>query len=430
MPKVSIIMPIYNAEKYLREAMNSAINQTLRDIEIICINDGSTDKSSEILDEYAQKDNRIIVIHKTNSGYGHSMNIGIQKSSGEYIGILEPDDYISLNMMGKLYYVASKNNLDIAKGNFAEFTTNESDKIIRNISVINNYKVYNKVFEPLNMDEIFLGYIINPSGIYKKSFIDRYNIKHNETPGASYQDLGFWFQLMIYAKRMLLINDNLYFYRKDNPNSSIVSKEKVFCICDEFDFVYNLFKDRKEILQKVLPKFYYLKYVNYMFTFRRIDDRFKLDFLKRVCEDFNTSLLDYSFFSDSEKLNLQKIINNPASYCDDYFKIRYQMRDYLNKYDKLVIYGAGNIGRLTLERLLTKYKIKVIGFAVTSIEGNDSFIEGIEVREIKYYLDKKDEILVIVSVAEKYQAQIINLLKNLGYKNFIISPIALEGYCG
>ena len=94
MPKVSVIIPVYNVEKYLRQCLDSVINQTLKDIEIICVDDGSTDNCPNILDEYAAKDARIKIIHKKNEGYGKAMNVGISHASGEYIGIVEPDDYI------------------------------------------------------------------------------------------------------------------------------------------------------------------------------------------------------------------------------------------------------------------------------------------------------------------------------------------------
>lgn len=112
MPKVSILMPACNVEKFLRECMDSVVNQTLEDIEIICIDDGSKDATGDILDEYAEKDSRIKVIHKPNSGYGHSMNVGIDNATGEYIGIVETDDFADLNMFEELYAVAKRCNAD------------------------------------------------------------------------------------------------------------------------------------------------------------------------------------------------------------------------------------------------------------------------------------------------------------------------------
>lgn len=93
-PIVSIVIPVCNVEKYLRECLDSVINQTMTELEIICVDDGSNDNSLSILKEYENKDNRIIVISKENSGYGNTMNVGMDKATGEYIGIVESDDYI------------------------------------------------------------------------------------------------------------------------------------------------------------------------------------------------------------------------------------------------------------------------------------------------------------------------------------------------
>ena len=105
MPKISIIIPCYNVEKYIKQCLESVVNQTLKDIEIICINDGSTDSTLEILREYENRDNRIKVISKQNSGYGASMNIGLETAKGEYVGIVESDDYVELNIFQTLYNI-------------------------------------------------------------------------------------------------------------------------------------------------------------------------------------------------------------------------------------------------------------------------------------------------------------------------------------
>ena len=115
MKKISVLVPIYNVEKYLPECLDSLISQTLKDIEIICINDGSTDSSLQIIKRYAKKDSRIIVINKKNSGYGDSMNQGLAKATGEYIAIVESDDYIDEDAWENLYKLAKKHNADIVR---------------------------------------------------------------------------------------------------------------------------------------------------------------------------------------------------------------------------------------------------------------------------------------------------------------------------
>ena len=118
MPKVSIVIPVYNVEKYLRQCLDSVVNQTLQDIEIICVNDGSKDSSLQIMHEYQAKDPRIKIIDKENSGYGASMNRGFDAATGEYLGIVESDDYAEPDMFEKLYAVAKADDLDVVKSGF------------------------------------------------------------------------------------------------------------------------------------------------------------------------------------------------------------------------------------------------------------------------------------------------------------------------
>ena len=118
MPKVSVVIPVYNVEKYLRQCMDSVVNQTLREMEIIAVDDGSTDSSGAILDEYAAADPRVKVIHKANGGYGIGMNTGFDAATGEYIGIVESDDYADPEMFETLYNRAKLYDLDVVKSGF------------------------------------------------------------------------------------------------------------------------------------------------------------------------------------------------------------------------------------------------------------------------------------------------------------------------
>ena len=106
--KVSIIVPVYNVEKYLKRCLDSITNQTLKELEIICINDGSTDNSLKILKQYAHKDKRISIINKQNEGLSVARNTGMEAASGEYIGFVDSDDWIDLDFYKKLYTTAKK----------------------------------------------------------------------------------------------------------------------------------------------------------------------------------------------------------------------------------------------------------------------------------------------------------------------------------
>lgn len=115
-PLVSIIIPVYNTEKYLNRCLDSIINQTLQDIEIICINDGSTDKSLQILNKYKEKDNRIQILSIKNHGAAYARNLGIKKATGEFIGFCDSDDYVDLGYYETLYNHAKKQNADVVRG--------------------------------------------------------------------------------------------------------------------------------------------------------------------------------------------------------------------------------------------------------------------------------------------------------------------------
>lgn len=117
-PKVSIIMPVYNVEKYLKKCLNSLINQTLDDIEIICVNDGSTDNSDKILQEFAQKDSRIKILTQSNKGQSVARNLAIENANGEYLGFVDSDDWVDLDYFEKLYNIAIKYDCDIACAGF------------------------------------------------------------------------------------------------------------------------------------------------------------------------------------------------------------------------------------------------------------------------------------------------------------------------
>ena len=117
MVKISIIVPIYNAEKYLEQCLQSIKNQTLKDIEVICVDDGSTDSSPQIMDRFQNEDQRFKVIHKSNGGNGHSMNTGLAAATGEYIGCVEADDYIENNMFEKIISI----KYDVANNELEKF---------------------------------------------------------------------------------------------------------------------------------------------------------------------------------------------------------------------------------------------------------------------------------------------------------------------
>jgi len=321
--KVSIVIPIYNVEKYLRQCLDSVVAQTLSEIEIICVNDGSTDGSLSIIQEYADKDFRIKVIDKENSGYGHSMNCGFAMARGEYVGIVESDDYADADMFEKLYICAKQNNLDVVKsGYYLYFSTpiekNEKVEIASRI-------ICNKVLCPresfkANMEMVEF-FNIKPtiwSAIYKRDFLQSHNIQFNETPGASYQDAGFNFKVWACADRVQLMQNAFLHYRQDNEGSSVNSKGKVFCVCDEYEEIERFLNENPVLKGKLEYIKNRIKYDSYMWNYERLDQKYKFIFIERAGLEFKTDMengtLHKDYFEWYRWKDLMKLIDDPIVY--------------------------------------------------------------------------------------------------------------------
>ena len=213
-PAVSIVIPCYNVEAYLPEVLDSVLGQTLENIEAICVNDGSTDGTLDVIKSYAARDSRIVIIDKPNGGYGHSMNKGMDMATGEYIGIVESDDYILPTMYEKLYAAAEENNVDFVRSDFTKFKTGANgERVFWEEKLTPHSEYYNTVMNPADNLDVFNMQMLNWTGIYRTDFIREHNIRHHESPGASYQDNGFWFQTFCWAKRIYAVPEAFYCYR-------------------------------------------------------------------------------------------------------------------------------------------------------------------------------------------------------------------------
>lgn len=330
MPKVSIIMPIYNVESYLDRCIQSVRDQSLEDIEIICVNDGSTDNSLKIIQKHAEVDSRVKIINKANSGYGHSMNVGIASARGDYVGVVETDDYILPDMYETLYDYACKYDLDFIKSDHYKFKEDFGGNEIKTYTPLtNDSSYYNRIIDPCEEIGVFSLVMMTWSGIYKRSFLEENNIKHNETPGASFQDNGFWFQVFSQAHRAYFINKAFYMLRRDNPNSSVKSKNKVYAMCDEYDFIKSFLEREKGRFEKYKSIYYYHRCIAYHFTLKRISHEYVYEFLLRFSKDFKEPLYNKWMNPDDFSPLIWKytkmIVDDPEYfYCWKYYKPRYE----------------------------------------------------------------------------------------------------------
>ena len=323
MYKVSVILPIYNVSQYLRECLDSVVRQTLKELEIICVNDGSTDNSLEIIEEYAAKDERIVIITGPNGGYGKAMNKGLDRATGEYVGIVEPDDYVSLTMFEDLYRIAVENQLDMVKADFYRFERNEhGDMDMRYVYLDNAKQRYVELLHPYQ-DPSIIRFTMNTwSGIYRRTMLEEYHIRHNETPGASYQDNGFFFQTMVHSKCAMIVHYPYYRNRQNNPNSSVNSREKVYCSNIEYAFIRNLLMQDKDIWERFKYIYAWKMFHNYLFTIDRIGEEFRVEYVTKISREFKEAMQRGEFkkdvFTALEWKKIMMILENPEEYLDKY----------------------------------------------------------------------------------------------------------------
>lgn len=322
-PAVSIVMPVYNVDIYLREALDSILGQTLENLEVICVNDGSTDNSLSILQEYAAKDDRVVIVDKLNAGYGNAMNVGMDKARGEYLAIVESDDFIAPNMYERLYEVAQGNVVDFVRSDFYKFKTDEQgERVVWREHLTPKRFLYRKVLDPARNLDLFNAQMLNWTGLYRTSFIRGHGIRHNESPGASYQDNGFWFQTYCCAQRIYLLDEPFYFYRQDNMASSINRDDKVFCMPDEYAWIRKFLADNPGLEAEYLSLFHYKKMHNYNFAFSLLAPQFQMPFLERYareyCEAQAKNELDEALFHPEEWVQIQEIMMDPGAYCLHY----------------------------------------------------------------------------------------------------------------
>lgn len=235
MPKLSVILPSFNVAAYIRECIESVLAQTMTDMEILCIDAGSTDGTSGIIEEYASKDSRIRFIHSDKRSYGYQINLGMEQARGDYLGIVETDDCIAPDMYDELYRAAEEYGLDYAKAGFYTMVTPyEGERYLLEHSLGDEGKIISSRYfleKELSPDV----YIWN--GIYKMSFLRKYRVRLNESPGAAFQDCGLRYLTDMNLERGMFLKKYFYRYRRDNVAASTYNKNFVQYNLEEYRYL-------------------------------------------------------------------------------------------------------------------------------------------------------------------------------------------------
>lgn len=227
LPKVSVIVPIYNVEKYLERCMDTLVNQTLKDIEIIMVDDGSPDNCPKLCDEWAKKDSRIKVVHKKNGGLGDARNAGLDVATGKYVAFVDSDDFVSKEMYENLYNEAVNTGADtVFCGNY-QYSHGKSTEGRRNLTE-------RKTFKGNSLKDFCLDFVASPidvktdwkyemsvwHGIYSNEIIQEYNIRFRSEREVLSEDIYFNQLYLVHTKKVSYLPEAYYYYC-DNNNESL-----------------------------------------------------------------------------------------------------------------------------------------------------------------------------------------------------------------
>ena len=324
-PKVSIIVPIYNSEKYMSKCIESILNQTLTEIEIILVNDGSTDNSGKIIDNYAKKDNRIRVIHQDNSGPSVARNKGINIAKGKYIGFVDSDDYIEPNMYEELYNNANSKNIEVVMCSYNENNLyNQTEYVVK--AKLEQDKIYEKEDIKHNIISTFskndnYGFYSLWNKIYLREWLFKRNLELDVN-----RDHGedWWFNINVFSKlnSFVYIDRVLYNYVHSNNNSLMVKYRE-----NQFD----LFLDGRLKMKEIMPK----EYMDY----EEFNQRFVYEFSSYIIRTFKEvknkekrNILINKVLSNEEVIKCCKEVSN----LPIYFKIIIFLIN--NKLNRISIY--------------------------------------------------------------------------------------------
>lgn len=317
--KISVILPIYNVEDYLHECMLSIINQTLKEIEVICVNDGSTDNSMNILLEYAKNDERIVILEQDNQGAGVARNTGLNKARGEYVSFLDPDDfYFDIKTLSKLYEATQKSKCYIVGGSLGVYKENRiifdfQDEKQEHVFINDGIISYNDFQNEYYFQKF----------IYNRAFIEKHGLRFPTY--RRFEDPVFLVSAMIKAKEFYVIKDITYIYRtshkKINWNTETVN-DLLNGICDCIEL--SIFNCLQKLLNKLIERLYVTfqyAYFEYLYGIE-LDMEILNVFLKinqKLAKALELNQLIYSLNKNQES-DIHLSINDPDKFITKYEK--------------------------------------------------------------------------------------------------------------
>lgn len=409
--KVSVVIPIYNVQEYVEACLKSVIKQTLKEIEIICVDDKSTDFSLEIVKKYQKQDARIVIIEsEKNGGLSYARNLGSSIANGEYIYFLDSDDTIDKSMLEELYQIAHSDDLDVvffdsimffeqgmqAKDTDLFCAKKSYDEILTGKQFLSECYKENDIREPVWIQ------------FYKKQFLQENKIDFYN--GILHEDLLFTFKILMKAERLRCINKKYHNYRirKNAITSSKCSENHIAGLAITYwEIMKNWEKEKcKQEVDKAVN--HYLDRVSWK--------------MMKYCENFeNIELVDNVLENSTIKKMFHIVLEQRMKSKESILYVDWANVDwkYLCSFEKIVIYGAGIIGKEALRQIGEGHSVSC--FAVTERQ-NLRYVMGLPVYQIDELPEEMQEAIIVVAV-KAFQSKMKNTVEKLGYKNVMVLPL-------
>ena len=342
MVEISIVIPVYNVEEFLEECLDSIINQTFKDIEIICINDGSTDGSLDILKKYALNDDRFIIISQENGGHAVATNKGIDIAKGKYLFLMDSDDILELTAFEETYNYAEEKNVDFLIFQALNYVMDEDRYYKSDLYSLNKLinAVGDKIFNYQDVCNLIFDIPVTPwSKLYKTDFIKKYGAKYPE--GLVFDDNIFFFEILFNAERIAIYEKYLFKRRWYTYSSTTLGDERFMDSIDINNLTIDLFKEYG-VFEYHKKELYNRKVNLANFRFVRIKDDLKDIYFDKVQNDFNGLVKDGLYddylnnLNDRNKFIFKAIIESQTAMEFKYKVLYYDLKNKNNNLNKKI----------------------------------------------------------------------------------------------
>ena len=307
MAEISVVVPVYNVEDYLGECLDSIVNQTFSDLEIICVNDGSKDNSLEILKEYAEKDDRIIVIDQENGGHAVATNVGMDRATGKYLFLMDSDDKLKLDALELTYNAAEEKDVD-----FVLFQAINYDDEKDQFYEAENYSmnkvadfVGENVFSIDDIGELSFDIAVTPwTKLYNREFIENSHIRFAE--GLIFEDNIFFWEVLIQAERIYFLREHL-FYRRWYESSSTMAGDLRFTDSIAINtMIIDVFEKYGRLSDRFESRSYNRKVSLTLLRFQQIKPEFKKAYFDEMQKNFKYWVRDNDFYEYLQRMLLPR----------------------------------------------------------------------------------------------------------------------------